>query len=146
MLKRQFVFLFIISSGLFANPALDRPAEVILGETRLSRIPQVILSLEERAKLSADSNQFLAAREDLKKAIQLKQAIGMKDSEGNAKLLVNISKLESKLGNQCEAAQLSKLAKKIYIRLGLITGAVSLEQNETPKPREYCTEVSWIKE
>ncbi|TGK84219.1 hypothetical protein EHQ31_05920 [Leptospira montravelensis] len=148
MIKYQIAILFIISFGLHANPILDEPAEDILRAVRLSRIPTVINSLEERAIQKMESNDLLSAREDLKKAIQLKHAIGMKESEGNASLLLQISKLESRLGNRCEANQYSHLAKRIALRIGVNLGAVALERanlSETRKP-DGCIEVSWLKE
>ncbi|MCG6152101.1 LEPBI_I1174 family sigma 54-regulated protein [Leptospira bandrabouensis] len=148
MIKYQIAILFIISFGLHANPILDEPAEDILRAVRLSRIPTVITSLEERAIQKMESNDLLSAREDLKKAIQLKHAIGMKESEGNASLLLQISKLESRLGNRCEANQYSHLAKRIALRIGVNLGAVALDRAVIPETRkpEGCIEVSWLKE
>ncbi|XDD55303.1 hypothetical protein AB3N62_05685 [Leptospira sp. WS4.C2] len=148
MIKYQIAILFIISFGLHANPVLDGSAEDILKNTRLSRIPAVIASLEERAIQKMESNELISAREDLKKAIQLKHAIGMKESEGNAGLLLQISKLESRLGNRCEASQYSHLAKRIALRIGVNLGAVALDRAAIPenKKPETCLEVSWLKE
>lgn len=67
MIKYQIAILFIISFGLHANPLLDESAEDILRSARLSRIPSLILSLEERAIVKMESNDLLSAREDLKK-------------------------------------------------------------------------------
>ncbi len=137
---------------LYANPILDQPADVILKETRLSRIPQMIQALEDKAKIYAENNKILEAREYLKKAIVLKDAIGMRESEGNAQLLTQISKLESKLGNQCEASQLSKLAKNIYRKIGVNFGAVTFEepkqnQETNISAAKACGEsVTWLKE
>ncbi|EKJ85123.1 LEPBI_I1174 family sigma 54-regulated protein [Leptospira meyeri] len=148
MIKYQIAILFIISFGLYANPLLDESADDILRSTRLSRIPSVILSLEERAIVKMESNDLLSAREDLKKAIQLKHAIGMKESEGNAGLLLQISKLESRLGNRCEANQYSHLAKRIALRIGVNLGAVAFDRAAMPDNRkpDGCVEVSWLKE
>ncbi|PJZ85531.1 LEPBI_I1174 family sigma 54-regulated protein [Leptospira harrisiae] len=148
MIKYQIAILFIISFGLHANPILEDSAEDILRSTRLSRIPSVIVSLEERAIVKMESNDLLSAREDLKKAIQLKHAIGMKESEGNASLLLQISKLESRLGNRCEANQYSHLAKRIALRIGVNLGAVAFERPVVPDNRkpDGCVEVSWLKE
>ncbi|TGL43955.1 hypothetical protein EHQ55_18110 [Leptospira meyeri] len=148
MIKYQIAILFIISFGLYANPLLDESADDILRSTRLSRIPSVILSLEERAIVKMESNDLLSAREDLKKAIQLKHAIGMKESEGNAGLLLQISKLESRLGNRCEANQYSHLAKRIALRIGVNLGAVAFDRVAMPDNRkpDGCVEVSWLKE
>ncbi|MCW7481303.1 LEPBI_I1174 family sigma 54-regulated protein [Leptospira kanakyensis] len=148
MTKYQIATIFIISFGLHANPILDGSAEEILKDTRLSRIPSVILGLEERAIQKMETNDLISAREDLKKAIQLKHAIGMKESEGNASLLLQISKLESKLGNRCEANQYSHLAKRIALRIGVNLGAVALDRAAVPDNRkpDGCVEVSWLKE
>ncbi|PJZ44048.1 LEPBI_I1174 family sigma 54-regulated protein [Leptospira brenneri] len=148
MTKYQTAILFIISFGLHANPIFEESAEDILRNTRLSRIPSVITGLEERAIQKMESNDLISAREDLKKAIQLKHAIGMKESEGNASLLLQISKLESRLGNRCEANQYSHLAKRIALRIGLNLGAVALDRAVVPDSRkpEGCLEVSWLKE
>ncbi|MCG6142511.1 LEPBI_I1174 family sigma 54-regulated protein [Leptospira mtsangambouensis] len=148
MIKYQIAILFIISFGLHANPLLDESAEDILRSARLSRIPSLILSLEERAIVKMESNDLLSAREDLKKAIQLKHAIGMKESEGNASLLLQISKLESRLGNRCEANQYSHLAKRIALRIGVNLGAVAFDRAVMPENRkpDGCVEVSWLKE
>ncbi|TGM53817.1 LEPBI_I1174 family sigma 54-regulated protein [Leptospira vanthielii] len=148
MIKYQIAILFIISIGLQANPLLDESADDILRATRLSRIPSVIANLEERAIQKMETNDLLSAREDLKKAIQLKHAIGMKESEGNAGLLLQISKLESRLGNRCEANQYSHLAKRIALRIGVNLGAVALDRAVVPDNRkpEGCIEVSWLKE
>ncbi|TGM81484.1 hypothetical protein EHR01_01380 [Leptospira mtsangambouensis] len=148
MIKYQIAILFIISFGLHANPLLDESPEDILRSARLSRIPSLILSLEERAIVKMESNDLLSAREDLKKAIQLKHAIGMKESEGNASLLLQISKLESRLGNRCEANQYSHLAKRIALRIGVNLGAVAFDRAVIPENRkpDGCVEVSWLKE
>lgn len=138
----QIVAFLIMASGISAEANLDSTSKEILERVRLSRIPQVISALEDRAAKSLQSDLILNAREDLKKAIQLKQAIGMKESEGNAKLLERIASLEAKLGNGCEAKQLSKLARQIYLRIGMNLGAVSFDQ----KPAVTCSEVSWLKD
>jgi len=155
LLFRIILCLFVVIIGglpsLHANPLLEKTSEEILQEVRLSRIPQIIEDLEEKAKHSIGANRFSEARDYLKKAIVLKSAIGMKESEGNAELLTMISRIESKLGNQCEANQLSKLAKKIYHRIGLNFGAVSFEEKPAASPAtvvaKNCGEkVSWLTE
>ncbi|TGN11653.1 hypothetical protein [Leptospira ilyithenensis] len=155
LLFRMILYLFAVIIGglpsLYANPVLDKTAEEILHEVRLSRIPQIIEDLEEKAKHSMGANRFSEARDYLKKAIVLKSAIGMKDSEGNAELLTMISLIESKLGNQCEANQLSKLARKIYHRIGVNFGAVSFEEKPNALPTavvaKNCGEtVTWLSE
>lgn len=140
---RHFAIFLFIFTGLSAETNLDLSTNEILDSHRITRIPQVILALEDRALKSVQAESYISARDDLKKAIQLKQAIGMKESEGNAKLLVHISKIESKLGNGCEAKQLSRLAKQIYLRIGMNLGAVGM--GELPAAPS-CSEVSWLKD
>lgn len=150
MKSYHFALFFIISIGLWAEPQLDQSVEEILVHTRLSRIPMVIAELEERSAKKMESGDFLSARDDLKKAILLKQSIGMKDTEGNAHLLFQMAKLETKLGHSCEALHYSSLANQIVKRVGIRSDSYTLAQwngkEVSPRKWETCQEVSWLQE
>ncbi|TGL54142.1 hypothetical protein EHQ59_08080 [Leptospira kemamanensis] len=144
----HFALFFIISHGLWADTSLDQTVSEILEQTRLSRIPAVISQLEERSSQKVKTGDYLSAREDLKKAILLKQSIGMKDSEGNAQLLFQMANLETKLGHSCEALHYSSLAKQIVRKVNL-RGEISsstLNRGQTAGKWESCEEVSWLQD
>lgn len=144
----HFALFFIISMGLWADQNLDQSVEEILSHTRLSRIPLVIAELEARSVQKMESGELLAARDDLKKAILLKQSIGMKESEGNAQLLFQMAKLEQKLGHRCEALHYSSLAKQIVRRVGVRSDVIakSTKSEQRTGTWETCEEVSWLQD
>ncbi|EOQ88525.1 hypothetical protein LEP1GSC202_2334 [Leptospira yanagawae serovar Saopaulo str. Sao Paulo = ATCC 700523] len=150
MKTTYFALFLIISSGLWAEPSLDQSVAEILDQTRLSRIPTVISQLEERSHKKVESGDFLGAREDLKKAILLKQSIGMKESEGNAQLLFQMANLETKLGHSCEALHYTSLAKQIVKKVSLRSEFTQISQNRGGSAGvgkwESCEEVSWLQD
>lgn len=145
----QIAFFFIISLGLWAEPNLDQSVDEILNHTRLSRIPSVIAELEARSHLKVEAGDFMSARDDLKKAILLKQSLGMKETEGNAQLLFQMAKLEKKLGHSCEAVHYTSLANQIVKRVGIRNEALLAKLGSREQARgkwETCEEVSWLQE
>ncbi|TGL72199.1 LEPBI_I1174 family sigma 54-regulated protein [Leptospira jelokensis] len=143
-----FALFLIISSGLVAEPSLDQSVSEILDQTRLSRIPTVITQLEERSQKKVESGDYTGAREDLKKAILLKQSIGMKESEGNAQLLFQMANLETKLGHSCDALHYTSLAKQIVKKVSLRSDDSKISQNRGGSigKWESCEEISWLQE
>ncbi|XDD47585.1 hypothetical protein AB3N60_05740 [Leptospira sp. WS39.C2] len=148
MKSYHFALFFIISLGLWADPILDESVEGILNHTRLSRIPTVISLLEERSHEKILTGDYLSAKEDLKKAILLKQSIGMKESEGNAQLLFQMADLETKLGHSCEALHYTALAKQIVRKVSIRQELtqVSIKQGQGGGKWETCEEVSWLQD
>lgn len=144
----QIALFFIISIGLWADPSLDQSVDEILNHTRLSRIPLVIAELETRSQHKMETGDLVSARDDLKKAILLKQSIGMKETEGNAHLLFQMAKLETKLGHSCEALHYTSLANQIVKRVGIRSESLVLSKGKetTVKKSETCEEVSWLQE
>lgn len=144
----QIALFFIISMGLWADPSLDQSVDEILNQTRLSRIPLVIAELETRSQHKMETGDLVSARDDLKKAILLKQSIGMKETEGNAQLLFQMAKLETRLGHSCEALHYTSLANQIVKRVGIRSESlVQAKGKETGSRKwETCEEVSWLQE
>ncbi|GBF48612.1 hypothetical protein LPTSP4_01120 [Leptospira ryugenii] len=133
--KTLYVYILCISFGIQASPIEDWTTDDILKEVRVSRIPQIIDLLEEKAKKAVQAEDYQSAKEYLKKALVLKHSIGMKHTEGSASILSKISHIETKLGNRCEASKLSSLAKRIYRQIGVNFGAVSFEEGGESNPK-----------
>jgi len=130
---------------LYATPVEDKSSEAILSEVRISRIPKIIELLEEKGTKALEAEKFQDARGYFQKALILRNAIGMKQTEGSAHILTKVSSIESKLGNQCEASKLSLLAKRIYRQIGVNMGAVRLEEQPTKAPQFACAEnIGWL--
>jgi hypothetical protein len=142
------IFLYTVPF-LYAIPVEEKTSDEILKEVRLSRIPQIIETLEEKGTRALEAERFPEAKAHFQKALVLKHAIGMKHTEGSAQILAKVSKIENKLGNHCEATKLSKLAQRIYRQIGLNFGAVSFEEVQKPKEAAQvtCVEtITWLKD
>ena len=143
----QIALLLGVSLNLYAVPVEDKAIDEILNEVRLSRIPKIIEVLEEKGNKALQIDDLKNAKEYLRKALVLKQSIGMKDTEGSAGIITKISKIENKLGNNCEATKLSKLAKRIYRQIGVNFGAVSFEDTPVKPEATNCPEnLTWLKD
>jgi hypothetical protein len=143
-----YIVIFVMTVPiLYASPAEDKTPDEILNEVRISRIPKIIEILEEKGMQALELEKFSEAKEFFQKALILRQAIGMKHTEGSAHILTKISSIESRLGNQCEASKLSKLAKRIYRQIGVNIGAVRIEEAPPKAERVACAEtIGWLRD
>lgn len=133
--------------SLYAGPVEEKTSDEILSEVRISRIPKIIEVLEEQGLRAFELEQFKEAKLHFQKALVLRHAIGMKQTERGAHILTKVSAIESKLGNQCEASKLQKLAVRIYRQMGVNFGAVRLEEEPVKVSQLACAEtISWLKD
>ncbi|TGL56638.1 tetratricopeptide repeat protein [Leptospira ognonensis] len=132
---------------LYAVPVEDKTSDEILSEVRISRIPKIIEVLEEMGLRAYEMEQLKEAKIHFQKALVLRQAIGMKQTEGSAHILTKVSAIESKLGNRCEASKLQRLAIRIYRQMGVNFGAVRLEEEPVKVSHLACAEtISWLRD
>ncbi len=137
----------LIMPALYAVPIEDKSSDEILSEVRISRIPKIIEILEEKGLRALDLENYNDAKEFLQKSLVLRNAIGMKQTEGSAQILAKVSSIESKLGNQCEATKLGRLAKRIYRQIGVNFGAVQFEEPPTKVAQVSCNDtITWLKD
>ncbi len=143
----SFVLYCNIVSVLYAEPIENKSHEEILNDTRLSRIPQIIELIEQKGRQALEQGTFVEAKSLFQKSYLLRQAIGMRETEGGAKVLHQISYIEQKMGNQCEASKLSRLAKRIYRQIGVNIGAVEFESQPSKIAQSTCADrISWASE
>lgn len=132
------IFLFSFLS-IFANAAVSNlTVKELLAKTKVTDLPKLAVDFSTNASKFHAKGDFKNALLNYKKSIEIRKAIGLENSAGNANTLHLKSIVEHKLEDSCSAVSSIKEAIQVYKFLSMTKEAMEAEKENLREFRKLC--------